>query len=1085
VKFDMLGPSALRACALLLICLWSACGKDNPRSFGEGTGATACSGGADCVSGLCVEVAPGRAVCTGQCDPENPTAACPDVPNWHCGKPHQLGVFVCLCQSDSALEICGDGKDNDCNGFTDDCALCGDELVARDDPQHCGACFRSCRGGASCSDGVCQCPPGSASEDCTREPDAPECSKAEHCDDGIACSEDSCVQGSCQHAVVPARCKANEVCDLRKQGCVAGKACAKDADCADGDPCTSQERCDPPTRVCLWQLLDGDGDGVPPRVCGGSDCNDAERLTYPGAPELCDGTDNSCDGVVDTPLSETACTKEQSCMAGVCLCLGGKTECASGCVDLDSDAQNCGACSVRCARGAECTARRCACPAGREECGLDGCVDVSADPKHCGRCGRSCEEGSSCKAGQCVDVDECALNLHQCGAHALCVNRAAGYGCVCAAGYTSAPGQLECVDIDECSSGQNDCFPGACVDSEGGFTCTCPAGYSGDGRSCTNINECESVTCSGHGVCQDTPGSYSCSCDRGYVADGMGGCVVQDACAAGLEAGKKWCDGACTDIRVNPNHCGDCNSACGVGGSCSNGVCTCAGGRTFCPGAGCVSLSDDVQRCGMCTRSCPGNGGFCVSGECFCPPDTKACNGACAALGTTLNCSDCDVRCAAGASCNPNRQCVCPAGTPDVCAATCVAKQTNPLHCGECGRACPSGASCTGGSCLCPPGQEACQGSCVNKQTSTTHCGTCERGCPIACSIGACATAIAVKVGFGFSCAILSDGRVRCWGDAAMGRLGNIALTGAVQVPTPVASITGASKLSLSADHACVLTTAGAVYCWGSNWYRESDPNSASGMVNPTLVGSGYAQLAVGNSHVCAQTSVGAIVCWGSNEWGQRGVAGIYFEPTTVPTATLGSVDKLVAGGDHTCALKQGTIYCWGSDSWGQIGVGSATGAAQLTPVVVPGLSNVSDIALGGAHTCAVSTGSVYCWGYGGYGQLGNGSSQPRVSPTLVPGISTAVAIHAGASNSCAVLADKSIVCWGEGGAGQLGQGSFVGTYSANATVSGGASLTGLAMGLGHACAITSTGNVACWGDSGSYATTFSNPVNTPQSIAW
>lgn len=1080
--FAKLAPAALRACVLLMVCLWSACGKDNRRTTGESVGGAACSGGVDCVSGLCVEVSKGRAVCTVPCDPDKPSN-CPDVPNWQCGKPQEIGSHVCVCQSDGPIEICADGKDNDCNGLTDDCTQCGDKLVAPDDTQHCGACFRSCRAGASCRAGVCQCPPGIEGDDCTREPDEAECSKAEHCDDGIGCTEDSCVQGNCQHTVVPARCASNEVCDLRKQGCVAGKACAKDGDCADSDPCTTKERCDPPTRVCLWDLLDGDGDGVPPRVCGGQDCNDAQRLTFPGAPELCDGTDNSCDGLVDTPLATTACASDQSCSGGRCVCLNGKSECASGCVDLKGDAQNCGICGQRCAAGASCVAGSCVCSDGRSVCGLEGCVDLTKDPKNCGMCGRTCAAGSSCQAGECVDIDECALNQHQCGAHSVCANRVGSYDCVCAAGYVKALSTGECVDIDECTSGQNDCFSGACVDTEGSFMCTCPAGYTGNGRSCTNVNECETVTCSGHGVCHDSQGSYSCTCDRGYVADGMGGCVVQDACAAGLEPNRKWCSGACTDITQNPNHCGDCGNSC-LGGSCVNSTCTCTAGLTFCPGVGCVSLTDNAQRCGSCTRSCGSNGGFCVSNECFCPPDTKQCGTACTALTTTLNCGDCGIRCASGASCNASKQCVCPAGTPDVCAATCVNKQTNGSHCGDCGRSCATGATCIGGNCVCPAGQEVCDNKCVNKQTSTTHCGMCGKGCDVACSVGACATAVAVDVGYAFGCAILSDGRVRCWGDGDSGKLGN-GLATDLQVPATVPGITGASKLSLSANHACVLTTAGAIYCWGSNWSGESDPNVLTSSVNPTLVGNGYSQVAVGVSHACAQTSAGAILCWGDFSNGQHGVSGANSAALSGPPASsLSSVDKLVAGGHHNCALKQGTVYCWGYNAWGQTG-NASLGGIQATPLAVVGLANVSDVATGGSHTCAVQDGSVYCWGYGGSGQLGNGATQTRTSPTKVPGISTAVAIHAGDSYSCAVLSDKSIVCWGDGTTGQLGNGAFTTTLSANATVTGGAGLTGLSLGSSHSCAVTSTASVACWGNAIGYGTTFNNSVGTPQTIAW
>jgi hypothetical protein len=109
-------------------------------------------------------------------------------------------------------------------------------------------------------------------------------------------------------------CFTNEDCDnsdkCKPQSCVAGK-CVKGAEvkCDDGDPCTD-DSCDPQTGNCIFRPvsldLDGDGHRGPkpgkkagdPDACG-DDCDDTNPKAYPGAPEVCDGVDNDCNGIVD------------------------------------------------------------------------------------------------------------------------------------------------------------------------------------------------------------------------------------------------------------------------------------------------------------------------------------------------------------------------------------------------------------------------------------------------------------------------------------------------------------------------------------------------------------------------------------------------------------------------------------------------------------------------------------------------------------------------------------------------------------------------------------------------------------------
>ena len=101
--------------------------------------------------------------------------------------------------------------------------------------------------------------------------------------------------------------------------------------------------------------------------------------------------------------------------------------------------------------------------------------------------------------------------------------------------------------------------------------------------------------------------------------------------------------------------------------------------------------------------------------------------------------------------------------------------------------------------------------------------------------------------------------------------------------------------------------------------------------------------------------------------------------------------------------------------------------------------STATSISAGEDHTCAVlSGGTVKCWGYGYYGQLGNGSTTSTQSiPVSVSSISTAASVSAGDSHTCEVLSGGSVKCWGYGSSGQLGDGSTTSTQSTPVEVLG------------------------------------------------
>ncbi len=180
-----------------------------------------------------------------------------------------------------------------------------------------------------------------------------------------------------------------------------------------------------------------------------------------------------------------------------------------------------------------------------------------------------------------------------------------------------------------------------------------------------------------------------------------------------------------------------------------------------------------------------------------------------------------------------------------------------------------------------------------------------------------------------------------------------------------------------------------------------------------------------------------------------------------------------LAGGDHhSCALiSDGTVQCWGWNQYGQLGNGLNTDSP--VPVPVSGITNATAIAAGLAHTCALlAGGSIACWGLNEFGQLGNGLSTDSPTPVVVKSIANATAVTAGYGHTCALLGDGSVWCWGEDDLGQLGNGSGdenLGSLTPVQVVGMSNSVAIASGGWDHTCALGADGSVWCWGanDSG------------------
>ena len=319
-----------------------------------------------------------------------------------------------------------------------------------------------------------------------------------------------------------------------------------------------------------------------------------------------------------------------------------------------------------------------------------------------------------------------------------------------------------------------------------------------------------------------------------------------------------------------------------------------------------------------------------------------------------------------------------------------------------------------------------------------------------------------------------------------MHRLARLLAIAALTVTT-VSYAATTSHISAGAAHSAVIDSSGKLWAWGANTLGQLGNGTTSNNRVPVLIGEGFAQVSAGANHTLAIKPNGSLWAWGNNAYGQLGNGN--FTSSTVPVLVGNGFRQAAAAKYFSVALKtDGSLWTWGNNEVGSLGNGTRATCSVTTTNSCPddaysGASQPTQIGTGysaisansGAfHVLALKPdGSLWAWGLGESGQIGNNSTLNALAPVQVgSGFST---ISAGRSSSFAIKADGTLWAWGSNSSSQLGSGTaksseplpvLVGSGYSQVSAGGITGVEGIALPFGntHTLALKTDGTLWAWG---------------------
>ncbi len=831
---------------------------------------------------------------------------------------------------------------------------------------------RFCTGVETCDEG--RCAPGDVVD----------------CDDGIACTKDSCSESDEACVFTPPDEDEDGFADA---SCEDAAGNALGSDCDDLDPGRypgNVEICDDNDEDCddtTFGYADEDGDGEVSGLCCngdncGSDCDDTTIYKRSGQVEICDGVDNDCDGEVDNNTQQVPWYEDKDGdLFGSTVVSAMSCYVVIGASLLDTDCDDTVASTN---------------PSALERCGksdencngeVDEDLDCSGSPScevENGYCGEesvvTCDDTKSGEPVSCEDVDECAVNNGGCGDEDQ-------YECF------NVFGASPICDIDECSVDNGGCGTPAlyacvnrigaapvcdldeCLTNNGGcgdpayFTCT---NQVDDVPICEDIDECETD----NGGCGDAA-MFTCTnnvgaaptCDENECATNNGGCGDPAFIECVDSIGGFECEDI-TECDVENGGCGDpslvvCVENKGAAPTCAVNECATNNGGCGDPdyidcidsvvGFDCVDINECEVNNGSCGEpayvDCVDQ--YAAAHECKDINECESNNGGCGSpsyyqctnnYGAAHECSDIDECETNNGGCGAENlwHCTNNVGTSPTCSDKWQAIDT------EDGLSCAQNAD---GSLHCDGYDYSDAGPDVDAAAATDiKQFVVSAGGAFTISSTGKLTAYGDNGGSGIGsrynainalsvsdftqvdaywyrmCALHEGGDLSCWDDA-----------------TETAIATGVESFSVGKHHRCVIYSADhTIECFGT----DTDGCVSGPNADPST---NFSRVTTGNGSTCALKSDGTIHCWGPDS---------SFINDTNANLDYDYVD-IDMGNDHVCALHtDDTLSCFGADD------NSRITNAEAEPVV-------TDFSVGDSGICVIRpNGSGQCFGTSAYGYL-------------------------------------------------------------------------------------------------------------------
>jgi len=406
---------------------------------------------------------------------------------------------------------------------------------------------------------------------------------------------------------------------------------------------------------------------------------------------------------------------------------------------------------------------------------------------------------------------------------------------------------------------------------------------------------------------------------------------------------------------------------------------------------------------------------------------------------------------------------------------------TTPADCPQPPAGSHAAATCIKGACnvLCDAGHDNCDddfssnGCEVDLETDAAHCGSCSNACAVPkCSKHVCNNPVDVAAGVYHSCAVLLDQSVWCWGKNGNGELGdgmNITRTKPVAILPPGSATKVVAGGDTTSPHTCALMTSNEVRCWGGNAYGQLGINSTQDKNTPQLVAlQSVTDIEVGGGHTCAIKNPESLYCWGSNSNGQLGNGVKGTNVLAPPSSSIASgVTQVGLGGSHTCATGD-SAKCWGNVGFGRCGIDSFNDQLVPSTVSFGGSVVVSEFALGESHTCAMAGSALYCFGRNYEGEVGanDTSTGSFVIPQLLT-LTGVKSVSAGLARWSGAIAgaDNAVYTWGNEKDECLGNGPGGSDAVYAPGKNGLTDVKRLSLGYLHACALKLNGELLCWGN--------------------